>query len=342
MSIVLEHPDGQIHVDETTNGKKRIVVDLFDKSRFVKSKICETSYPIELVNLILNIKGPGYLCDEIMRDEDQSYVQKSLVNDILGYIGKDDFDDKTVLDFGCGSGASTMILARIFPKTQIVGVDIDDNLLSIAKSRAEYYGFKNIKFVLSPSSEELPRDIGYFDFVILSAVYEHLLPTERKLLLSQIWPLIQPNGVLFINQTPHRYFPIEGHTTNLPLINYFPDRIVRSIACRFSNRVKNYDSWETLLRKGIRGATEGEIMNILCEEYYENPILLEPCRLGFHDRIDMWYASSNLKSEYRELLKYMFKFIKNISYITLAPELSLAIKKSDSLLHLKDANKLKN
>ena len=38
-----------------------------------------------------------------------------------------------------------------------------------------------------------------------------------------IWAHLKSGGVLFLNQTPHRYFPVEHHTTNLPMINYFPD-----------------------------------------------------------------------------------------------------------------------
>ena len=59
------------------------------------------------------------------------------------------------------------------------------------------------------------------------------------------------------------YRRVEGHTTGLPFINYLPDNLAYFIARRFSKRVENNESWVMLLRKGIRGGTEREIMKIL-------------------------------------------------------------------------------
>ena len=109
----------------------------------------------------------------------------------------------------------------------------------------------------------MPDGIGNFDFVILSAVYEHLLPTERNMIVPLIYSLIKPEGILFSNQTPFRYFFIETHTTSLPFINYLPDRLTHFIARSFCNRVNKNETWETLLRRGIRGGTVKEIKSII-------------------------------------------------------------------------------
>lgn len=329
MSITLKHPDAQIHIDELSNGKKRILVLLNKSLMFMPHKCCETSYPVELIQLILSVKGPAWLCDEIMRDEDPSYVQMHLEKAILGYIHGGSFDNKRILDFGCGGGASTMVLAKMFPKTQIVGIDLDSKLLSIAKFRVQHYGFHNVKFILSPNSMQFPKGIGYFDFVILCGVYEHFLPNERKLLMPQIWSIIKSGGVLFVNQTPNRYSLIERHTTGLPLINYFPNWMALAVARRFSKRVRNTEPWETLLRRGVRGGGR-EIIEILRKKCHDSPILLEPSRLELRDRIDLWYvlSSSTRFPTVKRLLKFIFKNLKLISGITFVPSLSLAIKKS--------------
>src|SRR5262249_32482386 len=118
---------------------------------------------------------------------------------------------------------------------------------------------------------------------VLSAVYEHLLPDERRILLPRIWSRLKPGGVLFINQTPHRYSPVEMHSTGLPLINYLPDGLAYRITKRFSKRIKGDEDWPALLRGGIRGATIGEILRALGDD----AALLEP-RAG--DHIDLWYG----------------------------------------------------
>ena len=249
MKIILKHSYANVIV-ENALGKNTIDVESKNKDLFLPIKTCETSYPIDLIDKILDVIGPGYLCDEILRDESPDYVQRSLKYDILSYIKEDEFKNKRLLDFGCGSGASTMILSRMFPHTEIVGIELEDRLLSIAKLRAKYYGYKNIILKNSPNSNNLPSNIGNFDYVVLSAVYEHLLQSERALLLSQIWNILKPGGILFINQTPNKYFLFETHTTSgLPFINYLPDRLALFYAQHFSKRkLKNF-SWGELLTR---------------------------------------------------------------------------------------------
>jgi len=331
VSTTLRHPDGLVHIEQPKTGKNKISIELLNKKVFMPRSTCETSYPVDLIERILNVKGIGYLCDEIMRDEDPMYVEHSLKYDMLSYVDQDSLDKKRILDFGCGSGASTMVLARMFPNSEMVGVELEYQLLSIAKMRAKYYEFDNVSFIWSPTADDLPSELGDFDYAVLSAVYEHLLTNERQNLLPKIWSRLKPGGVLFINQTPYRYFPIESHTTGLPLINYLPYKAALYLATRFSKRVSPGDDWETLLRRGIRGGTERQIMKILRATSYE-PVLLEPDRPGIKDRIDLWYGLSGTTrlAILKKFLMYLLKTFKFISGITVTPLLSLAIRKSHS------------
>lgn len=156
-----------------------------------------------------------------------------------------------------------MILARMFPDAEIVGVELEEKLLNIARARLEFYEYANVRLHTSPSGNELPHNIGTFDFVIMSAVYEHLLPQERKIVMPKVWSAIKPGGHLFLNMTPHRWFPIEHHTTGLPFLNYFPAKLALPLTKKFSKRTNPAENWETLLRCGIRGGTETEIVRIL-------------------------------------------------------------------------------
>jgi len=328
VSVILEHSEVQVYIDELPNGRREISLKPFNDFTFIPIQHYQTSYPIDLIQLILTIKGP-YLCDEIRRDNDPSYVQKSLEEAIFLYLKATDFENKRILDFGCGSGASTVILAKMFPTIQLVGVDFIAESLSIAKARAKYYGFDTIKFLLSPSNEELPENMRQFDYVMLSAVYEHLLPNERIPLLSQIYKTLKPGGILFINQTPNRFFPIERHTTGIPLLNYMPDRVALAVAHRLSKRVSADEPWETLLRKGIRGATEQEIRGILHDNCGDGFTSLRPRASHLHDSIDIWYErTSNKHKVLKRLMKAIFKGLYFASGIAVVPDhLTLAIRK---------------
>lgn len=330
--ILLRHPDAHVVVEELAHGRRSVRVSPFNRDLFMQRDHWETSYPVDLLQKMLRTLGPTWLCDEIMREEDPAYVRKNLESDLFAYFTRCELEGKRILDFGCGCGASTVLLARIFPEANIAGVELNPDLLSIAKSRIEFYGYPNVKFFRSPSGSELPGDIGRFDFVIMSAVYEHLLPQERKTILPRIWKLIMDGGYLFIDQTPHRLFPIELHTTMLPFVNYLPKPLALEFARRFSRRVGRDESWETLLRKGIRGGTVREILRFLSEGEGHS-ILLEPHHLGLRDRIDLWSFTTKRESlpAAKPLIKALMKVLKFVTGISLVPCLSLAIQKKRTL-----------
>lgn len=327
MPTILTHSDASISVEEQ-NGKRMISVEP-KGGLFVPTKHWETNYPVELIEQILRVKGPDYLCDEITRDESPLYVQHDFHWDILSYIGEEDFAGRRLLDFGSGSGASSMVLARMFPDVEIAGVELVPDFVELALRRAKFYGVEDrVSFQLSPDPNNLPSGIGNFDYILLSAVYEHLLPAERRAVLPLLWSHLKPGGVLFLDQTPYRWFPVEMHTTGLPLINFLPDWLALFCARHFSRRIRRDESWPELLRKGIRGGTVREIMGILNGQG-RRAELLEPCRLGVHDRIGLWYqlSSSMRKPGIKKFMMWSFRAIKALTGVTPVPVLSLAVKK---------------
>ncbi|MBL7215529.1 MAG: class I SAM-dependent methyltransferase [Phycisphaerae bacterium] len=340
MTTILEHPDGQVEVSDLPGGKRRVTICCEKYSIPEIERSIETAYSVELIQKILDIKGLRYLNDEIRREQDPYYTKICIEKEIFGYLSQKDCENKRILDFGCGAGASGTILARMFPKASIVGVDLDPKLVSLAKLRAEYYGLSHLKFYCSPSGKELPEGLGTFDGVVLSAVFEHLLPDERNVVLRQIWSLLNPGGILFVNQTPYRWFPFEGHTTHLPLINYLPRRIAHYAACRFSNRIGKNETWENLLRRGIRGSTPHEILKILKKtDGKYTPKRLKPIRLGFRDRIDIWYAGYAVSIAHKypkmrivqKVLRIGAKVIYSLTGIVFLPTLAMAIRKTPKM-----------
>ena len=328
-SHILKHRDAHIHVSRLNQDRWKISVEALTKGIYIHQHTCETSYPIDLIQKILNIVGPGFLCDEILRDESPNYVSNFLHYDLLAYLGEEEFRNKTLLDFGCGQGASTMNLTRMFPDTKIMGVELEKSLLDVAQARADFYGYNQLELLASPSPNDLPAETKEVNFVVLSGVYEHLLPDERKRLIPKIWKIIQPGGILFLNQTPHKGFPVELHTTGgLPFINYLPDSVAHVYAQKFSKRKYKQASWENLLRMGIRGGSVKEIFSHL-ESCSPEPVLLEPSRFGLKDRLDLWYAKyKTIGSPWVvRCFHYGTKAIKLLTGAHFLPNLSLAIQK---------------
>jgi SAM-dependent methyltransferase len=329
-----ERPEGTIQVDETGDGRRRVHLLPDDRPRPARPE-CVTRYPLELVEAILELKGSRWVCDEIMRDEDPDYVELALRADLLAFVPAERFAGARLLDFGCGSGASTMVLRRMFPDAEVCGLELEEGPLAIAERRARFYRADNVSFQRSPHPAGVPPNLGSFDFIVMSAVYEHLLPGERDALLPLLWSHLRPGGVLFVNQTPHRWFPVERHTTGLPGLNYLPDGVALRVARRFSSRVRDDESWPTLLRKGIRGGSEPEIVRRLRAAPGVGPFrLLPPTQLGGRDATDIWrhvaQASGRRSGAVAWFLPRAYRLAGRLTGSQFGRQISVAVAKPDA------------
>ncbi|MEM6337757.1 MAG: class I SAM-dependent methyltransferase, partial [Bacteroidota bacterium] len=294
MGEPLRYLSPAVTTEELGDDQRRIISRPMDPNIVVwNASEWVTRYPVSLIERVLDVAGPGGVVEEIRREEDPAYVQLDLEHDLFGYVPREHFAGARILDFGCGGGSSTVILGRLLPSdVDLPGVDLLARHIELGRARAEHYGLGNVRFKASPSGSELPEDLGTFDYIVLSAALEHMLPDERRHLLPLVWSHLKPGGVLFLDQTPHRYFPVEVHTTGLPLLNYLPDSLTRLAATRFSDRLKPGDTWPDLLRKGIRGSTPSEVRRRLGRSAY----LLRPIR---GDRIDLWHRVAEARGPSR-------------------------------------------
>jgi 2-polyprenyl-3-methyl-5-hydroxy-6-metoxy-1,4-benzoquinol methylase len=333
VDMFFDHPDGRVYIEELNNGKRRIPVQPRDSSVYIHRPSCDTAYPIEVITQILAVKGPGYLCDEISRDEDSSYLESHLRATLFAHLPKSAFAGKSLLDFGCGSGASTMIMARSLPaSTNIVGVELEESFLRIARARAGFYGVTNVRFEHSPAGDQLPEQLGVFDFIVLPAVYEHLLPHERTTIIPQLWTHLNKGGVLFIDETPFRWFPVETHTSSLPFVNYLPDTLAHRFVKYCSPRGLRDESWTNLLRMGIRGGSVSEILSII-HRRGGLPELLKPEYGGMRTAADVWYegyarSAPGRGGKLKRTFGKALKMLNDASHLAPVPYLSLAIRKN--------------
>ncbi|HLS47546.1 MAG TPA: class I SAM-dependent methyltransferase [Gemmatimonadales bacterium] len=232
--------------------------------------------------------------DFLERMDPDGEVGRLLTGQVVAYIDPETLVGKRLLDFGCGSGASSFILAGLLPQTEIIGVELDPNLVAIGRRVAGGWGGAAPRFLVSPGGTEIPRGLGQFDVIMLSAVYEHLLPEERRVVLPKLWAALRPGGILFVNQTPHRWFPYDHHSTGLWGINYLPAALARRYALlapmnRDFNRTLR--PWKAHLRGGLRGGTERSIIRELTGGHPGRARIIQP-RLH-RDRADYWLASTS-------------------------------------------------
>jgi 2-polyprenyl-3-methyl-5-hydroxy-6-metoxy-1,4-benzoquinol methylase len=333
---IIQCPEGQVWLLPLSDQRRQVDLRPTDPALYIPRRTVDTTYPDELLLKCLDVAGFCWLCDEIARDDDSSSVEKAIYRSVFGFVPKEKFSGRRLLDLGCGSGCSSAVLARLLPDTEIVGVELNAKLLDLAAARIAFHGIRNVKFEASPSGTRLPENLGTFDFIVFSAVYEHLLPKERIELMPHVWAALRPGGVLFINQTPHRYFPIDTHSSGLPLVNYFPDSLAHWAVVRFSKRgpINRSPKWEDHLRGGLRGATEGEILRTLTNGAPTNgsgghASLLDPCIPDVKDRVDLWFwALGPRHRQLKRMLKLVLKTVYRVTGSVVTPNLAVAIQKS--------------
>lgn len=248
---------------------------------------------------------------------------------LLAYSRPEDFVGRRILDFGSGDGASTFILSSLFPSSSIVGVELDAERVARASRLAELSHLP-VTFHCSPSGTGLPSGLGKFDFIMLSAVYEHLLPDEREEVLPKVWELLNVGGILFVNQTPHRWFPYDHHSTGLWGINYLPKTLAVH-ATRFArmnqeyNRTAGHD-WHRHLRGGLRGGTERSIVNHLTRGHPGSARILQP--INYRDRAEYWVMQTSSRHRLlKRTLAYLFRISERIAGTIPTMNVDVAIRR---------------
>lgn len=329
--ITLEHPDATITVRPVDGGRRRVTVVPNSPEVFIRRTEIETTYDDDVLSAILAAKGASYLCDEIGRDQDPTVLEGHLVAAVTAHLDPTALADRRLLDVGCGAGASTCILGRLLPDTEIVGVDLLQSNLDVARARARFYGMDKVSFVWSPDGTRLPELPGgdTFPVVVLSAVFEHLLPAERRQLMPMLWAAVEPGGWLVIDETPWRWSPYESHTVSLPFINYLPRAAALRLARR-SGRIDQTATWPELLRDGLRGGTAREVVRSVGGG--PEVELVRPTRLGLDGWVDLYFAAYGAKEGRLPGLKKRargaMKLVERTTGRSPVPYLSLALRKA--------------
>lgn len=97
-----------------------------------------------------------------------------------------------VLDLGCGTGTLTIMLKQSTLDAQIIGVDGDEEVLAIAKNKAEQshvditwdYGL----------AYDLPYPDHSFDVVVSSLVIHHLVSADKVRAFREVSRVLRPGG----------------------------------------------------------------------------------------------------------------------------------------------------
>lgn len=109
-----------------------------------------------------------------------------------------------VLDVCCGTGASALPATEaVGPSGSVVGVDLAENLLALAREKAVGRGLRNVEFMKADMTA-LPFEPGSFDAVII--VFGIFFVPDMEAQVQKLWRLLRSGGRLAITTWGPRFF----------------------------------------------------------------------------------------------------------------------------------------
>lgn len=106
---------------------------------------------------------------------------------------------RRILEVGCGEGAVTEILARLYPDAEIRAIDITPAVGRLYRGSLERVRFQQI------TVQEVARSqAGMFDLAVISDVIHHVPQTMRVELLGAVRTTLTPDGTLILKDWERR------------------------------------------------------------------------------------------------------------------------------------------
>lgn len=134
-----------------------------------------------------------------------------------------DLIDKQVLDLGCGFGWHC-IYAIENGASSVVGVDISQKMLEVAREKTHYH---QVKYILS-AMEDIDFPDESFDIILSSLAFHYV--ADYELLIKKIYRMLKPGGnLIFTVEHPvftaygkqDWYYNEEGEILHFPVDNYY-------------------------------------------------------------------------------------------------------------------------
>ena len=119
--------------------------------------------------------------------EDRAFFARGRVAWLQRCLAELGLRPKRILDFGCGDGETTALLADCFATSRVVGADISEPLLSRARRAHPGLSFEHVSAVPAEAA---------FELAFLNGVFHHIADAEQPSSARYLRDRLAPGGVL--------------------------------------------------------------------------------------------------------------------------------------------------
>ncbi len=109
-----------------------------------------------------------------------------------------------IVEQACGTGILTVKIARAFPHCQVVGVDVEEEYLAVAKKKTRLLGLGNVRFILGRAEDVLLDETS--DCIVSSYLAKY---ADLAVLVSKADKMLKAGGILVMHDftyPPNRVF----------------------------------------------------------------------------------------------------------------------------------------
>lgn len=145
----------------------------------------------------------------------ETLVRQSLINEIHTH-------PRRILDLGCGTGSTTLMLKQAFPQAEVVGLDLSPYMLVRAEHKAQAAGL-DIQW-RHGDAEHTGFPDAAFDLVTASLLFHELPPQASQSVLRESFRLLTVGGEVLVldgNQPALRHLDWLNNVFEEPYIRAF-------------------------------------------------------------------------------------------------------------------------